>query len=338
MTALARTALPVEPEHPEATSFAADVIAGLTATPKRLPPKYFYDSTGSELFERITQLPEYYPTRCELSILTERAGAIAALIPEGAALVEFGSGASVKTRILLRAAKSMAAYVPVDISAAFLQTQAESLRSEFPKLAVIPVAADFSKPFELPAVVHAMPRVGFFPGSTIGNFEPHEAASFMRNAGRILGRDSVLIVGADLVKDPKVLQKAYNDSQGVTAKFNRNLLTRINRELGAKLDPTTFEHHAFYNRERSRIEMHLASLKRQKVAICGERIDFRAGETIHTENSYKYSIESFEALARGAGWTPLAVWTDADNYFSVQAFRFTEEPKTKANPDLHHEH
>jgi dimethylhistidine N-methyltransferase len=162
-----------------------------------------------------------------------------------------------------------------------------------------------------------MPRVGFFPGSTIGNFEPHEASAFLRHAGHILGRGASFIVGVDLVKDTQVLQKAYCDSQGVTAKFNLNLLTRINRELGAKFDPASFEHHAFFNRERSRIEMHLASLKRQRIKVCGECIEFRAGETIHTENSYKYSIESFRALARGAGWTPTAVWTDADNFFSV---------------------
>jgi dimethylhistidine N-methyltransferase len=299
-----------------ATDFAADVVAGLTAAPKRLPPKYFYDSAGSALFERITELPEYYPTRTELGILNARAADIAALVPPGAALIEFGSGSSTKTRIVLSAAP-LSAYVPVDISAQFLQQQAAELRREYPRLAVLPVAADFFKPFALPDPALTMPRVGFFPGSTIGNFEPHEAAAFMRHAGRILGPGAVLIVGVDQVKDTQVLQRAYNDAQGVTAKFNLNLLTRINRELGAKFDLACFEHHAFFNRERSRIEMHLASLKRQRVKVCGECIEFRAGETIHTESSYKYSVESFGALARGAGWTPKAVWTDADNYFSV---------------------
>ena len=233
-------------------------------------------------------------------------------MPPGAALVEFGSGASTKTRIILSAAQSLGAYVPVEISAQFLQQQMAELRREYPKLAIRPVVADFSKPFELPDATQIMPRVGFFPGSTIGNFEPHEAAAFLRHAGRILGRGAVFIVGVDLVKDTQILHKAYNDSQGVTAKFNLNLLARINRDLGAKLNLACFEHHAFFNRERSRIEMHLASLKRQRVKVCGECIDFRAGETIHTENSYKYSIESFGALARGAGWTPVAVWTDAE--------------------------
>ena len=320
--ALARTALPVEPARSDTSAFAADVVAGLTASPKRLPPKYFYDSVGSELFEQITKLPEYYPTRCELEVLHTHAKDIAGLIPDGAALIEFGSGASTKTRILLRHAK-LAAYVPVDISAQFLEAQTDALKREFPQVAMLPVAADFGRPFALPVAARSMPRIGFFPGSTIGNLEPHEAASFLRQAERILGPQSVFIVGVDLVKDEKVLHAAYNDKQGVTAKFNLNLLSRINRELGAKINLACFEHHAFYNRERSRIEMHLASVKRQRLTICGERIEFRAGETIHTENSYKYSIESFRAMARGAGWTPAAVWTDRDNYFSVHALNRT---------------
>jgi dimethylhistidine N-methyltransferase len=320
-SALARAALPVEPAHPENTAFAADAIAGLTATPKRLPPKYFYDVAGSELFERITELPEYYPTRTEIAILHAHARDISALIPRGAALIEFGSGASVKTRIVLEAAKHLAAYVPVEISGDFLERQAAVLRREYPEIAMLPVAADFTKPFDLPVAAHGMPRAGFFPGSTIGNFEPHEACAFMRQAGAILGAGAVFLVGVDLVKDARVLKDAYNDKQGVTARFNINLLTRINRELGANFNLAAFEHHAFFNRDKSRIEMHLASLKRQKVRLCGETIDFRAGETIHTENSYKYSVESFAAMARGAGWEPLQVWTDRDNYFSVHALR-----------------
>jgi dimethylhistidine N-methyltransferase len=327
MSALARTALPVEPAHPERTAFATDVVAGLTAMPKRLPPKYFYDHAGSELFERITALPEYYPTRCELGILQAHAKDIAARIPDGAALIEFGSGASTKTRILLSAAK-LAAYVPVDISAEFLQAQVDALKRECPAVAMLPLAADFSQPFAVPAAAQSMPRVGFFPGSTIGNLEPHEAASFLRQAGRILGPRSTFVVGVDLIKDEKVLHRAYNDKQGVTAQFNRNILARINRELGAKFNLASFEHHAFYNRERSRIEMHLASVKRQRIAVCGERIEFRAGETIHTENSYKYSVESFGAIARGAGWTPVAVWTDRDHYFSVQVLTRADDSRS----------
>ncbi len=328
-TSLARAALPVEPTRPETTAFAADVVAGLTATPKRLPPKYFYDSVGSELFERITTLPEYYPTRCELGILRANAAEIAKVIAAGAALIEFGSGASTKTRILMGAAK-LAAYVPVDISGEFLAQQVDALRREYPGIAMLPVVADFVKPFELPPTVQMMPRVGFFPGSTIGNLEPHEAGAFLREAGRILGRGATFIVGVDLVKDQRVLQKAYNDAQGVTAQFNRNLLVRINRELGADFDVKCFEHHAFYNRERSRIEMHLASLKRQRVRVCGECVDFRAGETIHTENSYKYSIPSFGALARGAGWAPVSVWTDPDQCFSVHALTKKDDGPVRA--------
>jgi dimethylhistidine N-methyltransferase len=319
----------------ESAAFAADVVAGLSAVPKRLSPKYFYDRAGSELFERITELPEYYPTRCEIGILTSHAQEIAGLLPAGAALVEFGSGASTKTRIVLREAKSLAAYVPVDISAEFLRQQADTLRREFPDVAMLPVAADFSRPFELPASVHELPRAGFFPGSTIGNFEPHEASAFLRHAARVLGRGAAFIVGVDLIKDTQVLQRAYNDSQRVTAAFNLNLLHRINRELGAKIDVASFEHHAFFNRERSRIEMHLASHKRQRIKLCGECIDFRAGETIHTENSYKYSIESFGALARGAGWSPVAVWTDPKKYFSVHVLTLKEEPPAaRPRPDL----
>jgi dimethylhistidine N-methyltransferase len=316
MTALARK---IQIDTTATSEFANDVVAGLTASPKRLSPKYFYDNTGSALFEQITELAEYYPTRTEVGILNDRAKDIAALIPPGAALIEFGSGSSTKTRIILSAAQSLGCYVPVEISAQFLHQQMAELRREYPRLSVRPVAADFTKPFELPDAAQIMPKVGFFPGSTIGNFEPHEAAAFLRHAGRILGSGATFIVGVDLVKDTQVLQKAYNDSQGVTAKFNLNLLERINRELGAKFNLASFEHHAFFNRERSRIEMHLASLKRQRVRVCGECVDFRAGETIHTESSYKYSVESFGCLARGAGWSPVAVWTDADNYFSVHA-------------------
>jgi dimethylhistidine N-methyltransferase len=296
-------------------AFAADVVAGLTAKPKRLPPKYFYDSAGSALFEQITGLPEYYPTRCELAILHENAPAIASFFPSGCALIEFGSGSSRKARILLGAAATVEAYVPIDISGDFLQQDASQLRRDFPHLAVHPIIADFTTASELPPAVADRPRVGFFPGSTIGNFEPHEAAAFLRRVGRLLGTGAVLVIGVDLVKAPDILYRAYNDAAGVTAKFNLNLLSRINRELGADFNLSAFEHHAFYNAERSRIEMHLASTRRQKVRICGTTIEFRAGETIHTENSYKYSVDSFQALAHGSGWSPLAVWTDG--LFSV---------------------
>jgi dimethylhistidine N-methyltransferase len=321
MVALARSnPLPTTVDAEE-SAFARDVLKGLGARRKNLPPKYFYDGVGSQLFERITEQPEYYPTRCEMHILQDNAAAIARLIPAGAALVEFGSGSNKKARILLAAAPVLAAYVPVDISAEMLEQEAEALQRDFPRLTIRPVAADFTQSFELPDEAKAAPvRVGFFPGSTIGNFEPHEAAAFLRNAAKILGPNATLIIGADLIKPAEFLNAAYNDAAGVTAKFNLNLLVRMNRELGGTFKLDTFEHHAFYNRERHRIEMHLASLKRQKVKVAGECFDFRAGETIHTENSYKYSVESLGALARGVGWLPAGVWMDAKKHFSIQAF------------------
>jgi len=303
----------------ETDIFARDVVAGLSATPKRIPPKYFYDSEGSRLFEEITRTPEYYPTRSENEILRMQAGAMVQYFPTGAALVEFGSGACIKVRFLLDAARKLKAYVPVDISGEFLSAEAAHLRKDYPKLAILPVAADFMKPFALPEAVAELPKIGFFPGSTIGNFEPHEACAFLGHAGKILGAGAVMIVGVDLVKDPAVLNAAYNDEAGVTEKFNLNLLRRINRELCGNFKLDQFEHHAFYNREKSRIEMHLASKKRQKVRVGSATFDFRAGEAIHTENSYKYSAESFAALARGAGWTMEQVWTDAGRNFAVCA-------------------
>jgi L-histidine Nalpha-methyltransferase len=320
MATALQTAPRAAPALATADTFAADVLAGLTAKPKRLPPKYFYDAMGSALFERITQLPEYYPTRCELALLRDHAPAIASLFPANCALIEFGSGSSKKARILFGAAATVEAYVPVDISGDFLQQDAALLRRDFPRLGVYPVVADFTQPFEIPAAIAALPRVGFFPGSTIGNFEPHEAARFLRHAGEMLGSGAVLIIGVDLVKDTKIICPAYNDAEGVTAKFNLNLLARINRELGANFDLTAFEHHACYNREHNRIEMHLASTKRQKVRVNGKAITFRAGETIHTENSYKYTIDSFQALARGTGWSSLKSWTDG--LFAVHALKF----------------
>ena len=301
------------------SSFASDVLAGLSVRPKHLSPKYFYDEAGSQLFEQITELPEYYPTRSELSILRDHASDIAQVLRPKTALVEFGSGSTRKVRILLAAAPSIEAYVPVDISAEMLSQEAAQIQHDRPRLRVLPVAADFTQPFRLPSAIVGLSRAGFFPGSTIGNFEPHDASAFLAHAARMLGRKAVLIIGVDLVKDANVLNAAYDDAAGVTAKFNLNLLTRINRELGADFDLDSFSHEAFYNSERHRIEMHLASRRRQKVRVAGRVIEFRAGETIHTENSYKYTIESFGALARGSGWTPAGVWTDAHGYFSVHA-------------------
>jgi dimethylhistidine N-methyltransferase len=308
----------------EPSQFERDVLAGLSGRPKRLPPKYFYDEEGSRLFEAITELPEYYPTRCEIAILSGHAPEIARLLPEPTALVEFGSGSSRKTRILLDAAPAIAAYVPVDISTQMLAEEAVALRRAYPRLQVLPVAADFTQPFHLPSALAGIERTGFFPGSTIGNFEPHEAAAFLRHARQMLGIGAVLIIGIDLIKDARVLNAAYDDAAGVTAKFNLNLLTRINRELDGDFDLATFSHAAFYNSERKRIEMHLASCKRQKVRVAGRTIEFRAGETIHTENSYKYTVQGFGALARGSGFRPLAAWSDPQGYFSVQTLKAIE--------------
>lgn len=299
-------------------SFAQDVIAGLSQRPKKLSPKYFYDETGSKLFEQITLLPEYYPTRTELRILRDRGAEIAAAIPSDAALVEFGAGATTKVRLLLKQS-SFKAYVPVDISGDFLNGQASALRTDFPDLAVYPVIADFTKPFELPDEVKDMPKVGFFPGSTIGNFDPHEASAFLRSARAILGKGATMIVGVDLEKDERVLHDAYNDAAGVTGQFNLNVLARINRELGGNLDLDGFKHSAIYNRKRHRIEMHLISRRPQTVRVLDHTATFKTGETIHTESSYKYSIERFTGLARESGWAPRASWTDPDGMFSVHA-------------------
>jgi dimethylhistidine N-methyltransferase len=312
--ALAKAPLPDDKEN----AFAQDVVAGLSQHPKQLPPKYFYDEAGSKLFEQITLLPEYYPTRTELRILRDRGPEIAGAIPKGAALVEFGAGATTKVRLMLHQC-AFDAYVPVDISGDFLNDQADGLREDFPNLAVYPVTADFTKPFMLPPEIADMPKVGFFPGSTIGNFDPHEACAFLRSARAILGDGATMIVGVDLEKDEQVLHAAYNDSGGITGKFNSNVLVRINRDLGGNFDLSSFVHRAIYNRERHRIEMHLIAKKAQTVRALGRSFAFRAGESIHTESSYKYSLDRFAALARGAGWTSRASWTDPDAMFSVHA-------------------
>jgi len=312
--ALANAHLPDE----KTSAFASDAVAGLTRHPKQLSPKYFYDAAGSDLFDQITRLREYYPTRTELGILRDRGAEIAAIIPKDAAVIEFGAGSTTKVRLLLESC-SFGAYVPVDISGDYLTEQADSLRRDFSSLTVHPVIADFTTAFKLPDVVQDMPKVGFFPGSTIGNFEPHEACRFLRSAREILGPGALMIVGVDLEKDERILHDAYNDAAGVTARFNLNLLVRINRELGGNFDLSAFVHRAIYNREQHRIEMHLIARKPQTVRLLGTTVSFRAGESIHTENSYKYSIERFGALARGSGWKVRTVWTDAAGMFSVQA-------------------
>jgi L-histidine Nalpha-methyltransferase len=319
MNILAPIALRPDRHSDAPSAFARDVIEGLSAPQKYLLAKHFYDAEGSRLFEEITALPEYYPTRTELGILRAHAAAIVGWVAPQTALIEFGSGATTKVRVLLDAVPQIAAYVPVDISVEFLNGEAARLKRDFPLLEVLPVAADFTGLFDLPGKVRSRPLVGFFPGSTIGNFEPPAAAAFLRRAAHILGPGSALIVGVDLVKDAAVLDAAYDDAAGVTAKFNLNILARINRELDGNFDLDAFAHRAFFDREHSRIEMHLVSRVRQQVRVAGHAFAFRAGETIHTENSYKYTPSGFATLARGAGWTRRAVFTDAKNYFSVHA-------------------
>jgi L-histidine N-alpha-methyltransferase len=323
MAALARSVLQYSARHEAAASetFAEHVIHGLGDSQKWLSAKYFYDAAGSDLFEEITALPEYYPTRTELGILKSRAAEMSAYIPLAAALVEFGTGSTRKARILIDAAPQIAAYVPVDISGDFLNEQAAELRKHVWNIAILPVVADFTRDFDLPPQIRNRPRVGFFPGSTIGNFEPQDAAEFLRQAGRILGPGATMIVGVDRIKDKAVLDAAYDDAAGVTAKFNLNILARMNRELGGNFDLAAFRHRAFYNEAEHRIEMHLESLTDQTVTVAGHTFAFATGETIHTENSYKYTVESFRELAQSAGWRPLATWTDENDYFAVHALK-----------------
>jgi dimethylhistidine N-methyltransferase len=323
MAALARSAWHYSARHEAAASetFAEHVVHGLGDNPKWLSAKYFYDAAGSDLFEQITDLPEYYPTRTELSILHKCAGEMAGYVPLSAALIEFGTGSTKKARILIEATPQLAYYVPVDISAEFLAREAAAVRRDIPWIAVLPVAADFTRDFDLPAQIRSRPRVGFFPGSTIGNFEPDDAAEFLRQAGRILGQGATMIVGVDRIKDKAVLDAAYDDAAGVTARFNLNILTRMNRELGGNFDLSSFRHRAFYNADAHRIEMHLESLKAQSVTVAGHTFHFTKGETIHTESSYKYTVVSFRALAESAGWRAVATWTDERDYFAVHALK-----------------
>lgn len=301
------------------SAFAAALLDGLARHPRSVPPKFFYDAAGSALFDRICELPEYYPTRTELALLAAHAGEMAQCIGPDADIVEFGAGSSRKIRLLLAALESPRRFVPVDISGEHLQAAAQRLRIEHPSLDVRPLVADFTRAFALPPAPgrsSRSPRIGFFPGSSIGNFAPAEALRFLRRAARML-RGGGLLVGVDLVKDPAVLHAAYNDAQGVTAAFNRNLLERANRELAADFRPDRFAHYAFYDPVRQRIEMHLVSLARQRVTVCGRRFDFAPGETLHTENSYKFTVEGFRALAARAGFVPGPVWRDREGLFSI---------------------
>ena len=304
--------------HRDADRFLEEVIAGLSRPLKELPPKYFYDERGSELFEAICGLPEYYPTRAELEIMRDHAGEMARQLGPGCAVIEYGSGSGRKTRLLLKAL-SPVAYVPIDIAREQLHVTAAEIAAEFPRLAVTAVCADYSRSFRLPqlAGAPARRRVVYFPGSTIGNLSLPEAAGFLANARRLVGPGGGMLVGVDLKKDAARLNAAYNDARGITAAFNLNLLARINRELEADFDLASFRHHAFYNGTLGRIEMHLVSLADQRVRVGRAGFGFRGGETIHTENSYKYSVDEFRALALSAGFEPARCWTDGERLFAV---------------------
>jgi dimethylhistidine N-methyltransferase len=305
-------ALAVALPEPQADGFAEEMLAGLSRAPKEIACKYFYDRAGSHLFERICALPEYYQTRTELALLAAHAAEIAGLIGPDAEIVEFGAGSLRKVRILLDAARP-AAYLPLDISGDYLGTVVRRLSADYPALALRPLVADFTRPLQIPGEAR---RAGFFPGSTIGNFRPDAALALLRRMRGALNGGGLLI-GVDLVKDPARLHAAYNDAAGVTAAFNRNLMARANRELGADFDVNGFAHYAPYNPAAQRIEMYLVSQKRQSVRLGGRRFDFAAGEPVHTEDSHKYTIESFREMAAHAGFVPRAVWSDSERLFSI---------------------
>jgi dimethylhistidine N-methyltransferase len=300
----------------ESGAFRDALIAGLGAVPKRIPCKFFYDAEGSVLFEKICTLPEYYPTRTELRILRDHAADFARLIGPDAEIVEFGAGAGEKIRVLLDVLERPRAYLPIDISGPYLRRVAAQLEADYPRLAVHPIVADFAKPFDLPPRDENTRRVGFFPGSTIGNFEPPEAKEFLARAARRLCGGGLLI-GADLVKNPAILNAAYDDPAGVTAAFNKNLLARANREAGADFNLARFRHYAAYDPVAQRVGIYLISTESQTVTVAGRTIPFAEGEAIHTEWSHKYTVEGFRRLAAQAGFRPRAVWCDADRLFSV---------------------
>jgi L-histidine Nalpha-methyltransferase len=304
------------PEVAVDPAFRADVLAGLTARPRAIPARWFYDRAGSELFEAITQLPDYYPTRVETALLAAHGGDVTALTGLGRAVVEFGSGSSIKTPHLLRATKP-SAYIPIDISGDFLRASATDLGREFPALPIHPVEADFMHDVTLPEAVASLPKLGFFPGSTIGNLIARTSVDLLRRMRATLGVGSMLLIGMDRVKDEATLVRAYDDPAGVTARFNLNLLIRINRELGGTIPIDAFAHVARWNDSYARIEMHLAATRNVTFTVEGESFSMAVGETIHTENSHKYGARDARLLLRAGGWTPLAEWTDPADQFAL---------------------
>ena len=306
--------------HPDAEDLLGEVLHGLACQPKRLPPKFFYDQRGSQLFDAITRLPEYYPTRTEIGILREQGEAIAAHLGHDSVLIELGSGSPLKIRVLLDSLRP-AVYMPVDISGEHLRDSASHIARDYPQIQVEAVCADYSAGLQLPELPLDADRAAFFPGSSIGNFEPPAAVDLLRDVGEELGPGGALLIGVDLKKDRQQLDAAYNDSRQITAAFNLNLLTRINREANADFDTERFDHRAFYNAAQGRIEMHLVSTCSQQVRVNEQHFTFVPGESIHTENSYKYSIDEFHALGAKAGYEAEQVWTDADELFSVHCLR-----------------
>lgn len=300
------------------SAFARDVRSGLAQAQKVIPARWLYDRHGSEIFEAITGCEAYYPTRTEVALLTEFAPQVGRMVGPGRAVVEFGSGSSTKTPLLLRAT-APAAYVPVDISGVFLRASAAALAADFPGLYVLPVEADFTRRFALPQI--AAPLMGFFPGSTIGNLTPGSAVDLLRGWGALLGAGSWLLIGFDLAKDVDILLAAYDDADGVTAAFNLNLLARVNRELAGTVRLEDFVHRARWNPAASRIEMHLEALRDTAFLAAGQRVSMRCGETIHTENSHKWTLDAVRLMGRAAGWTPVASLEDAQGWFSVQLWR-----------------
>jgi dimethylhistidine N-methyltransferase len=308
--------LTFDDQHPGNSDAGMELLRGLMQQPKVINPKFFYDQAGSELFDKITRLPEYYPTRTEIAILQRYRDEIAACCGAGSVVIEPGSGSSEKIRLLLDTL-APAAYVPLDISAAFLRQSAQQLAQEFPAVRIHAICADFAHNWSLPGNLPAGRRIVFYPGSTIGNLEPSAAITFLRRMRQWMGADGGMVLGVDLHKSTARLNAAYNDSAGVTAQFNLNLLEHLNRVLDAEFDPQTFRHHAFYSTQQQRIEMHLVSRRAQQIACGGDVLDFVQDETIHTENSYKYTVPGFTELAAQAGLRVAKTWLDDEQLFSV---------------------
>ncbi|UCC57313.1 MAG: L-histidine N(alpha)-methyltransferase [Gammaproteobacteria bacterium] len=312
----ASPALSGQDGFPAETDFSRDVISGLRKSPPSIPPKYFYDTEGSRLFEAICEQPEYYLTRTEIELLECYVGEISGLVGSGCYLIEPGSGNCEKVRLLVDSLRPRS-YIPIDISSEHLKLSAARLADSYPWLDIQPMTGDITDTLVLPCIPENARRVVFYPGSSIGNFEPEEARSFLGSLARIAGRGGALVIGVDLQKNTQRLNAAYNDACGITAAFNRNLLQRINRELDANLDIEAFDHRAFYNQNENRMEMHLVSNCRQSFHVDGHRFELEDGDHIHTENSYKYTIEQFQTLATAAGFAACRVWSDAEALFSL---------------------